>query len=91
MEAEKGGQDPFKVYRIHENFMDISKSKEIAADKVKKLNVKYDKFFVEVPHEIVYSPLAKAFFQEYQIPMKKEQADNKNSFLSFLSRNTYNS
>lgn len=88
MEAEKGGKDPFKIYRIHENFMDMSKSKDISAERVKKLNVKYDKFFVEVPHEILYSPLAKAFFGEYQIPLKKEEADKKNSFLSFLSRNT---
>jgi hypothetical protein len=88
MEAEKGGKDPFRVYRIHENFMEISKNKDIAAEKVKKLNMKYDKFFVEVPHEISYSPLARAFFGEYQIPMKKEEADKKNSFLSFLSRNT---
>lgn len=89
MEAEKGGKDPFKVFRIHENFMDISKNKEISYERVKKLNVKYDKFFVEVPHEIYVSPLAKAFLGEYQIPLKKDEADKKNSFLSYLTRNTY--
>lgn len=88
MEAEKGERDPFKIYRINEHFIEMSRNKEISTEKVKRLNVKYDKFFIEVPHEIHYSPLAKAFLGEYKIPMKKEQADKKNSFLSFLSRNT---
>ena len=88
MEAEKGGKDPFKVFRIHENFLELSKNKDIPVEKAKKLDSKYDKFFVEVPHEIYYSPLAKAFLGEYKIPLKKEESDKKNSFLSYLSRNT---
>lgn len=38
------------------------KNKDIPVEKVKNLNIKYDKFFIEIPHEMYYSPLAKVFF-----------------------------
>lgn len=88
LESEKGGKSPFKVYRIHENFVELLKSKDIPAEKVKKLNVKYDKFFVEIPHEIYYSPLTKAFFSEQSIQTKSSGKKQMNFFVDFLKKNT---
>jgi len=58
LEAERGVEYPFKAYKLSQTFIELSYENKLRYEKLIKFSSKYDKVFVQLPLEVVRSPLA---------------------------------